>query len=253
MRNPCIRLSRRWLVGLSSVCLVVTLDTVPAGASVSKPPKSAETLAAGSSFLDDRGKALEGIQRMSVRTSQARFDEGVDNQGWWSNKTRNLDDNDNYIVGECDWCGNAGSLRNFFTFRLPRVEGKVVGARLAVRRYRAGGNVTETLNLYHVRTPAREVNRNRGRDLRIYRDLGAGTRYGRFKVATDGVDPDSLVRLWLNRPAIVDINAARGGYFTIGGRLASTSRADAHLDSLFRFSRGRGSQELQLFIKPPPD
>lgn len=252
MRNPW-SLSRPWLVGLSSACLIVTLDAVPVGASTSETP-AVEPLAAVSSFLDDRGKALDNLRRVAVRTSQARFDEGVDNQGWWSNKERNGDDNDNYLVGECPDCESAARFRNFFTFKLPRVDGKVVAARLVVRRYRATGNVTETLDLYNVRAAARQVNRNRGVDPEIYRDLGSGTKYGRFRVATKGVDPNSLVGFWLNRAALADINAARGRYFTIGGRLASASRTDKHFDSLFGFSelRGPALQELRLFIERPP-
>ena len=119
----------------------------------------------------------------SLSARQARFDKGVDNQGWWAKKDRNYDENDNYAVGECKDCEGSSLSRNFFTFKLPKVDGKVVAARLVVRRYRAYGNVTETLDLYDVRTPARTLNHNRGRDVKIYRDLGRGARYGRYRVA----------------------------------------------------------------------
>ena len=252
MRIPQ-RSSNRWLTGLSSACLVATLAAVPAVASASGSP-SVESRAAGKSSLDARGKPLKDYRRLTVSTSQARFDEGVDNQGWWAKKDRNFDENDNYAVGECKDCESSSLTRNFFTFKLPKVEGKVVAARLVVRRYRAYGNATETLDLYDVRTPARTLNHNQGRDVKIYRDLGRGARYGRFRVATQNADPHSLVGFWLNQAAISDINAASGRYFSVGGTLASAKASDRHSDELFAFSenKGHGLQELRLFIKPPP-
>jgi hypothetical protein len=187
-----------------------------------------------------------------VSTSQGRFDEGVDNQGWWANAEENFDGNDNYLVGECVDCPEYSQYRNFFTFELPPLESNVVAARLVVRRYRGLGGVTETYDLYHVRTPARQLNNNRGIDLAIYRDLGTGTRYGRFRVATER-DPRSVAGFWLNAEAIADINAARGSYFSIGGTLASASRSNGHEEHLFGRSTGSGIQELRLFVRDPSD
>ncbi len=155
------------------------------------------------------------------------------------------DDNDNYIVGE-----DLGRYRNFFTFKLPAVERKVVAARLVVRNYNGEGGVTETLDLYDVRTPARQLNNNSGSDRVIYRDLGRGIKYGRFRVAIER-DPKSLRGFWLNPAAVADINAARGSYFSIGGRLVTARLSNGHQEFLFGGSEGAGVQELRLFVKSP--
>jgi hypothetical protein len=195
------------------------------------------------------GKQLKDYRRLTVSTSQARFDKGVDNQGWWAKDFRNGDGNDNYAVGECGTCGSP--IRDFFTFKLPDVKGKVVAARLVVRRYHADGtDATETLDLYDVHTPARKLNNNGRRDSRVYRDLGTGTRYGRFRVATQNVDPRSVVGFWLNHAALSNINAASGRYFSVGGRVTSTKRSNRQLELLFSGSHSNGMQELRLYVKP---
>jgi hypothetical protein len=231
--------SRRWKIRLAGVLLLMPFAAI----SAIGPSSPAEPPPVINRHLDD-------VQRVVVSTSQSRFDEGVDNQGWWSNVSDNNDDNDNYVVGDCEACPVYARYRNFFTFKLPPLERNVVAARLVLRRYQGTGDITETLSLHHVRTPARQLNNNRGFNLAIYRDLGRGTRYGRFKVATER-DPRSAAGFWLNADAIADINAARGSYFSLGGTLTSAHRANGHDEGLFARSAARGVQELRLFVKRP--
>jgi hypothetical protein len=231
------------MVRLAIVVLVTPLATISTTASVS------------SSEPSPRGGSTDEYQRVVVSTSQGRFDERVDNHGWWATTLSNEDDNDNYGVGDCEGledCPRYARIRNFFTFRLPPLQRSVVAARLVLRRCQGRGGVNETLDLYDVRTPARRLNNNNRVDLGIYRDLGTGTRYGRFRVATAG-DGNSLVGFWLNAAAIADINAARGSYFSIGGTLPSAARSNGRAELLFGSSQSRGIQELRLFVRKPSD
>ena len=238
MPTGSISRRRRWMVRPTSVVLLVPLVAMSATA----PSSTARPSPAVS-------ESRHGFQRVVVSTSQGRFDEGIDNQGWWSKTAFNTDRNVNYLVGEFA----SDRYRNFFTFRLPSLQRDVVGARLVLRRFKSEGGVTETLEFHKVRTAARRLNDNEGVDAEIYRDLGTGTQYGRYRVATER-DPESSVGMWLNDKAIADINASRGRYFSIGGTLSSILGfpPDRHNESLFVSSGKRGVQELRLFVKEPP-
>ena len=151
-------------------------------------------------------------------TSEGRFDRRIDNQGSWSSTKIVMDTTGNYFAGELDREGNV--FRNFFTFDLSRLNRRAEAATLVLRTYRGRGDPQEVLGLFHVATPARRLNNNEGRRSRtIFRDLGAGTRYGRHPVSTEAPGV-SLVRLRLNAAAVADINAARGEYFSVAGQRA---------------------------------
>jgi hypothetical protein len=193
----------------------------------------------------EAAKAVE-VNRRVFDTSDNRFDQRVDNQGWWNKSLANSDDNDNYLVGAA---GEAGRFRDFFTFDLSMLRAKAVGATLVLRRYRGEGDFTETLGLFDVRTAAKRLNNNDGVDVRIYRDLGSGTGYGRYVLPTHGAGTKA-VRLRLNAAAIADLNAARGGFFSIGGEVLSIKKPPAR-QFLFGNSEGRGVQRLVVFVEPP--
>jgi hypothetical protein len=195
------------------------------------------------------GKAADVTSRV-FDTSDDRFDQGVDNQGWWATSQENEDANDNYVVGSCNCRGEGvDRFRNFFSFDLSTLKAKVVGATLVVRRYRGTGDFTETYGLYDVHTGAKRLNNNRGVDVRIYRDLGSGTAYGRYVLPTDA-DATAAVRMRLNGAAIADLNAARGGFFSIGGKVLSIRKSEFD-QTLFGFSRGRGMQRLVVYTESP--
>jgi Ca2+-binding RTX toxin-like protein len=174
-----------------------------------------------------------------TRTEDRQFRKGVDNQGWWSSKGRNSDANDNYLVGHC--CNN-GDHRAFWTFDLTRLPGIPVTATLQVQRYVGAGGARHALALYDVSTPPGRLNRNNGRNLQIYRDLGTGDRYGLFHPSVHG-PRRSLVTLPLNETAVHDIDAARGARFSIGASLQTEP------GYLFGRSQGKGIQRLVISIR----
>jgi len=183
------------------------------------------------------------IRPLRLDTDEGNFDRGTENQGWWATRETNFDSNDNYLVGappDLD-----GTFRDFFTFDLSRLTERARAATLIVRRYRSAGDAKEVLGLFHVATGARRLNNNSGLSDRIFRDLGTGTRYGRFPISPSGHGP---VRLRLNHAAVADINAARGGYFSIGGSLLSI---DGREEFLFGRSGPGGVQRLVVEVREP--
>jgi hypothetical protein len=63
---------------------------------------------------------------ITFSTSNSRFDNNVNNQGWWSNTSNNFDSNDNYITGFTTFgiipFGGPTEWRSFFTFDLSTLD-----------------------------------------------------------------------------------------------------------------------------------
>ena len=114
----------------------------------------------------------------------------------------------------------------------------------------ARGQARETLGLFHVRTNAARLNHNSGLSRRIYRDLGHGRSYGRFRLPTDTPN-NTVIRLSLDHAAVVAINRARGHWFSVGGSLLSFSNSGSDDEFLFGRTAGRGVQRLELFYREP--
>ena len=171
-------------------------------------------------------------------TDESRFDAGVDNQGWWAT-TKNQDRNDNYAVDRL----HGDTFRDFFTFDLSALPmgTSLCGAALQIRRGHGFGERRETLEFFDVLTDAVILNRNRGKNMGIFADLGSGTSYGRFRVRTRG-RRNSIVTFVLNDAAETDASAAAGGFFSIGGALQSISGDDG----LFGYTGTVGMQRLTL-------
>jgi hypothetical protein len=175
-------------------------------------------------------------------TSDSQFDPGVDNQGWWSDTSFNQDNNDNYFTGRDVFTVH----RSFFSFDLSLLTGTVVSARLEVVRYLySSRDDSEVLGLFDVSTDAATLNNNTGVSAAIYNDLGTGTSYGTFVVNRHSFSDTETFNFLLNPAAIVDINAARGGFFSIGGAIQSLSPAFV-ADGLFASSSGAGVQRLVI-------
>jgi hypothetical protein len=169
-------------------------------------------------------------------TSQSAFNAGIDNQGWWSD-TLSPAGGGNYFVGDL-----GGAHNNFFTFNLAALSGTVVSARLEVVRYTSGSGATETLGLFDVSTDAATLNtQTASPDPAIFGDLGSGRSYGTYTLSTVG-DPNEIIALPLNSAAVADINASRGGFFSIGGTLFSVSQFSNRF--LFGDSSSAGTQRL---------
>jgi hypothetical protein len=147
--------------------------------------------------------------------------------------------NDNYIVGKC--CGGNGEYRDFFTFDLGSLDERAVSAVLVLSDPRSAGRPLETLRFSAIETAARRLNHNDSGDRTIFSDLGHGQLFGEFSVSTDEHRP--IRTFHLNGRAVAAINQARGGYFSLGGRLLDLPEglSGRHL---FGFSSGRGVQRL---------
>ena len=164
-------------------------------------------------------------------TSQSEFDPGVRNQGWWSFDAGNHDDNFNYIAGGGD------SYRNFFTFDLSSAC-VASGITLQLTRFEQTGS--GTYSLFNVSTPAATLNANDGINQTIFDDLGSGTSLGSFPVAPGA--PETILSFPLNAAGVAAFNAARGGFFSIGG--SAVVSGPGYPGWIFGASDNPGTQEL---------
>ena len=182
-------------------------------------------------------------------TSDNQFDAGVDNQGWWSDTRVNSDDHDGYITGIVF----DGDHRSFFTFDLSSLSLPVISATLELRRFEYWSTAeSETFGLSDVSTDAAILNNNVGTSASIYNDLGSGVSYGEFEILSDGLSTDVL-SFELNDAALTNINAAKGGWFSIGGSLLSPgSPMPDGTELLFGVSQDGGSQRLIVEVIPEP-
>jgi hypothetical protein len=180
-------------------------------------------------------------------TSDNQFDAGVDNQGWWSGTRVASDTNANYAAGRDH---NAHVLRNFFTFDLSSLAETAVSVTLQVRRYNyasATNQPSQTIEFFDVSTDAATLNNNVATSAAIFDDLGTGKSYGAFVVSQTGGSVDVL-NFSLNADAVADINAAAGGWFSIGGTNVSIGAAGREL--LFESSSGLDVQRLVVETAP---
>jgi hypothetical protein len=141
-------------------------------------------------------------------TSQSEFDPGVRNQGWWSATVFNVDSNDTYIVLD--------ELRDFFSFDLSSA---CPASSVTLQLTRFDQTDPVTYSLFDVSTPAATLNANDGVSQTIFDDLGTGTSFGSFSVTTGA--PEDVLSFPLNADGVAAFNAARGGFFSIGGSIGS--------------------------------
>lgn len=204
------------------------------------------------------GSAQANATLLSFTTNQSQFTPGVSNQGYWANRDLPcctvMDSNDNYFTGEADFGLTTGfaELRSFFTFDLRSLTAPVAGASLTVYSGVFGtDSFTEVLELFDVSTEAAILNFNDRVNDAIFEDLGSGNSYGRFRLfrATDSMVDISLE---LNDAALADINAAAGGFFSIGGKIRTISQTGS--EYVFGQTGGpnRRPAELTLSVAAVP-
>lgn len=175
-------------------------------------------------------------------TSQSEFTPGVRNQGWWDPGTpnENRDENDNYVVRD-DVLDQIKRHHNFFTFDLSSAC-RAGSATLQLTRFEQVGVVE--LSLWDVSTPAAILNFNEGSGRStIFEDLGSGTSFGSFVV--DLGAPTDMLSFPLNAAGVAAFNAARGGFFSIGG--SAVTQTDGYL---FGSSEHAGTQQLVVTCLP---
>jgi hypothetical protein len=118
---------------------------------------------------------------------------------------------------------------------------------LQVTRFNSGGPPPGgplTYSLFDVSTPAATLNANDGTNLAIWGDLGTGTTFGRYTVHPG--EFTEVLSFPLNSAGIAAANAARGGFFSVGGSVAE--------DGFFIFGAGgaAGTQQLVLTCVAAP-
>jgi hypothetical protein len=180
----------------------------------------------------------QAVTTQTFTTSESQFDPGVRNQGWWGDSP-NFDANDNYIVGS-----DFGTFRNFFSFDL-RSACAASSVTLELTRFDQTGPLT--YRLWDVATAAEVLNANTGISQPIFEDLGSGTSFGSFEVA-DG-SPTDVLRFPLNAAGVAAFNAARGGFFSIGGQTPSETATVAFLYGFSGPAAG-GTQQLVVTCLP---
>ncbi len=125
---------------------------------------------------------------------------------------------------------------------------------MRLQRFDGRGNPTQTLGFFDVSTPAATLNNNQDTNTAIFDDLGTGQSYGTFDVSTSGSET-GILSFTLNATAIADINAAAGGFFSIGGALDAESLSSPGRQNLFGFSNnasGRRSVQQLVINVPEP-
>jgi hypothetical protein len=173
-----------------------------------------------------------GAATESFSTSEPLILPDADNQGWYTDRGEHIELNDNYLVGE-----NGGDeFRNFFIFDLSELDLSgltVISATLEVQRYAAFSNIAgfefqydlfdvatapATLLADHPLAGGPPVNVE---GQAIYLDLGTGASYGGLAIDPDVGGSGDLLSFTLNAAALVDIQTAAGGFFTIGGSISN--------------------------------
>jgi len=147
----------------------------------------------------------------------------------------------------------SGEIRNFFTFDLSSLSDAVVSATLRLTRFDYYSSAdSEIYGLFDVSTDTAILNDTNGVNAAIYADLGTGVSYGEFEVFSTS-DPNDVLTFVLNAAAIDAINAASGGWFSIGGVLLSPGSPSQDVEGLFAGShKDDGVQELVLEVIPEP-
>jgi hypothetical protein len=191
--------------------------------------------------------AGQTVTTRTFTTSESEFTPGVRNQGWWSADPRvlNSDTNQNYTASQ----GGDASQENFFTFDLGRLPTscRVGSATLRLTRFEGSGPGTRTYRLWDVSTPPATLNHNDGFSPAIAADLSSGTSFGSFDVDGDPSLPsDEVLSFPLNSAGVAAVSAARGGFFSIGGAMATPD------GFLFGFSGSGGTQELVVGCQELP-
>jgi hypothetical protein len=189
-------------------------------------------------------------ETITFDTSQSPFTPGQDNQGYYQlTEARVI--NSNYFVGQVRGGLGTAYWRNFFTFDLTALAPnmRVVSASLQLWTYESLGLYNATYRLWDVSTDAATLNRTTAISPAIFDDLGSGTNYGQFALSRP--DLDNPLSLSLNAAALADIQAAAGGFFSIGGSLSAAAGWD--IFTLFNGSGADGVQRLILDVEPIPE
>lgn len=145
-------------------------------------------------------------------------------QGWYNNTGEHGSDNSNYIVET----NTSYGYNNYFTFDLRGVTSQITSFSLnAARAVSSFEGRSLTYSLYRVSTSFSDLDVTRfsgdqvGQE--IYADLGSGVNYGSQVFTASELDTPLLISF--NANGLAALNAARGGFFSVGGSLGVMASA----------------------------
>lgn len=145
-------------------------------------------------------------------------------QGWYTNSGQHSSANSNYIVGDT----NGNAYNNYFTFDLRGVTAQISSFSInAAREYSSFEQRPLTYSLYRVSTSFSDLDVTRfsgdqvGQE--IYADLGSGVNFGSQVFTASQLDTPLLISF--NANGLAALNAARGGFFSVGGSLGVMASA----------------------------
>ena len=171
---------------------------------------------------------------VTLSTQQGSFF-GSPNQGVWSATVANTAGNSNYAAGSVR---GGGQVRDFFTFDLRAVTGRISAATLRLDRGQDSAPLRHRVS--DVSTAPRTLSDTEGVNAAIYRDLGTGTVYGTYRIGRSRAGPLALV---LNRAGVAALNTGRGGFVSFGGSVLGVG------DRAFA-GTGQTPQHLLLTLSP---
>jgi hypothetical protein len=200
-------------------------------------------------------------------TSDPQLVADTDSQGWYTAQGEHHAQNDNYLAGN----NGFDTFRNFFLFDLATLDLTglaIASATLEIRRYSAGvidEDYVFDYELFDVSTDAATLVADHAGPLpdaegvAVYADLGTGSSYGSLAVDPDAGDGDDLLVFALTPAALVDLAAAAGGFFAIGGAIQnvasdSTIHGGSGGETMAPppFVRDPGIQRLVIEVVPEP-
>ena len=236
---------------------------IPAERRIEKKVTEFQPYAGGASEMKQKSAIREFLVAVSMvlvfscpvyaasfefNTFESQFNPPSDNQGWWHSLLGHSQ-NGNYFVGRESIFA---IYHNFFTFDLSSLSEPIVAARLEVQRFGSNSlDPDETYELFDVSTDAATLNAFGPANAAIFDDLGTGNSYGAF-VLDIGANPADLLSFPLNNTAVNDINAAAGGFFSVGGAVTSAPFF-AFDQTLFGSSTSSGIQRLVVETTAVPE
>ena len=152
----------------------------------------------------------------------------------------------NYITGGLN---TGAEFRSFFNFDLSGVTGQITEAvlNISLDQTRAfSPDPSETFSVFDVTSDIPSLLDESG-GVEAFEDLGSGTSYGFADVLTDSTS--GTLSIALNALALLDLNAAVGGDFALGGAVTSLSGGT---ELLFGFSNLGRQQPTRLTLTTEP-
>jgi hypothetical protein len=165
-------------------------------------------------------------------------------RGWWNSLGDHMSSNRNTFTGALD----TNTYNSFFTFDLRGMAQTVQGAALLLEQESYfGSDASEQLSIWDVSTDAGTLEADGTRKTAIYFDLQSGARFGSAS-AFPGND-GTVLAIELNSAGVAAINAARGGFFSVGVHVDTTSGVLTHVGEGVRFSEAAEFRVHQLQVR----